>query len=260
MPTVREIERALYELAPKELAQSWDNVGMLVGACEKEVHKALVSLDITNDVIREAAHGEYDLIVSHHPVMNCTWKPVQTIRDDTQQGRLLLELIRGGVAAICMHTNLDAAKGGVNDLLAARLGLEEVVPLGDEHGVGRMGQLPAPLGMTDFLSLVRKRLRPNGVRYAAGSSRINQVAVGGGSCGDFFPIAVAQGCDAFVTADVSYHQFQDASELGLSLVDAGHFPTEDVVCPMLVQYLSDTFPELTVAKSTVHREIIQYYV
>ncbi len=260
MPTVHEIEDALYELAPKELAESWDNVGMLVGACEKEVHQVLVALDITEDVVHEAARTDCELIVSHHPVMNCHWDPVQTIRDDTPQGRLLLELIRSGTACICMHTNLDAAKGGVNDVLASRLGLEEVEPLGDEHGIGRVGQLPAPMGLTDFLALVRKRLRPNGVRYAGESGKISRVAVGGGACGNFYPLAVKNRCDAFVTADVGYHKFLDAQSQGLVLIDAGHFPTEDVICPVIEQFLSQRFPSLTVHKSTSHREAVKYFV
>ncbi len=260
MPTVREIENALFELAPKELAESYDNVGLLAGACEKEVHKVLIALDITEEVVREAVRGECELIVSHHPVMNCAWKPVQTIRDDDTQGRLLMELIRTGTAAICMHTNLDAAQGGVNDVLATRLGLEDVELLGDEHGIARMGVLPTPMGLMDFLALVRKRLRPNGVRYVGENAKIGRVAVGGGSCGDFYGLCVDKGCDAFVTADVSYHKFLDAAGMGLALIDAGHFPTEDVICPVLEQFLSNKFPTLTVSKSASHREVVHYYI
>lgn len=261
MPTVQEIEQAIFQWAPRELAQSWDNVGMLVGDCGKEVHRILVALDITEAVVREAIAGGYDLIVSHHPVMNCAWQPVQTLRSDTLQGRILLDLIRGGVAAICMHTNLDTAQGGVNDVLAGRLGLEHVEGLWDESGIGRMGTLPGPMSLADFLSLVRKRLRPNGIRFVpGGSTTIRRVAVGGGACGDFFPIAIGKGCDAFVTADVKYNQFLDAQALGLALVDAGHFPTEDPVCPALVQWLSARYPDLTVVRSDSHRDVIQYYV
>lgn len=86
------------------------------------------------------------------------------------------------------------------------------------------------------------------------------MAVGGGACGDMFPLAVEKGCDAFVTADVKYNQFLDAAAMGLLLVDAGHFPTEDPVCPAIAAYLRDRFPELTVIESDSHREIVQYYV
>lgn len=262
MPTVHEIEEELFLLAPRDLAASWDNVGLLVGEPDREVGRVLVALDVTPDVVREAVHGAYDLIVAHHPVMNVHWHEheMQTLRADTRLGRLLMELVKNGVSVICMHTNLDAAQGGVNDTMAARLGLDEVELLGDEEGVGRIGVLPAPMTLMEFLSLVRKRLRPNGIRFAAGGKNVRRVAVGGGACGDFFIKAIARDCDTFVTADVKYNQFLDASAQGLNLIDAGHFPTEDVVCPILIGRLEERFPGLTVGKSVSHREIIQYYV
>lgn len=262
MPTVQDVENALFRLAPRELAAPWDNVGLLVGDPDRRVSRVLVALDITPDVVREAIHGEFDLIVAHHPVMNIHWHEheLRTLRADTRLGGLLLEMVKGGVSAICMHTNLDAAQGGVNDTLAARLGLDEVEMLGDGDGVGRIGLLPSPMSLTEFLSLVRKRLRPNGMRYAVGGKTVHRVAVGGGACGDCFGQAIARGCDTFVTADVKYNQFLDASVQGLSLIDAGHFPTEDVVCPVVAGYLEEQFPDLSVGKSAIHREIIQYYI
>ena len=260
MPSVREIEQALFELAPKDLAMDWDNVGLLVGDCGKEVHQVLVALDVTAAVAEEAERVGAELIVAHHPVMNSHWTMVQSLRDDNPQGRLLRKLVRDGTAAICMHTNLDAAQGGVNDAFAHRLGLEQVELLEGGDSVVRVGVLPEAMALPDFLALVRKRLRPNGIRYADGGKRIRRVAVGGGACGDYFAAAAAQGCDAFVTADVKYNQFLDAGELGLSLLDAGHFPTEDLVCPVLEQFLQERFPALTIMKSASHREAVQYYV
>lgn len=258
MPTVHEIEQAIFRMAPKELAMSWDNVGMLVGRCGREVTKILVALDVTQAVAEEAVAKGCQLIVAHHPLMNCNWSPVQTLRDDTAQGKLLLTLIENGVAAICMHTNLDAAEGGVNDTLAAALGLTGVELLGEGEGIGRMGALPEPMSREAFLAHVGRAIRPNGLRWAGGSETIRKVAVGGGACGGFFPTAVEKGCDAFVTSDVKYNQFLDAADMGLCLVDAGHYPTEDVVCPVLVDYLREQFPALTVVKSDSHREIMQY--
>ena len=234
MPTLRDIERALYELAPRELAMEGDNVGLLVGRPDREAVKILAALDVTEAVAAEAERLGANLIVAHHPVMNCAWSPVQTLRDDKPQGRLLLRLVESGIAAICMHTNLDRAQGGVNDVLAARLGLEAVE------------KLPA--------------LGPNGIRFADGGKPIRRVAVGGGACGGYLWAAAANGCDAFVTSDLKYNQFLDAGDLGLTVADAGHFPTEDAVCPMLVQYLKEKFPGIPVEKSASHREAVQYYV
>lgn len=260
MPTVHEIEQALWELAPKTLAESWDNVGLLVGDGRKEVHRILVALDVTDEVAAEAGKAGAELIVAHHPVMNSTWRPVQNLLEADLQGAILRRLIRTDVAAICMHTNLDAAVGGVNDALAQRLGLEEIELLGEGDGIARMGLLPAAMAQSDFLALVRKRLRPNGIRYVKTRKQIRRVAVGGGACGDYLRTAVEKGCDAFITADVKYNQFLDAEALEFSLIDAGHFPTEDVVCPVLERFLLERFPDLGVQKSISHREIIQYYV
>ena len=138
MTTVREIESFLYGWAPRELAESWDNVGLLVGDPEAAVERVLVALDITPQVAEEALERGCQLIVAHHPVMNCAWHPVQTVRADDRQGRTLTALLRGGVAAICMHTNLDAAEGGVNDILAEKLGLTQPEMLTEEK-IGRIG-------------------------------------------------------------------------------------------------------------------------
>ena len=132
MPTVREVEQALYELAPRDLAQNWDNVGLLVGDPDREVTAVLVALDVTQAVAEEAIREGCGLIVAHHPLMNCTWSPVQSVRTDHPQGRLITTLIQNEISAICMHTNLDSTKGGVNDALAAALDLQDVSPLSED--------------------------------------------------------------------------------------------------------------------------------
>ena len=260
MPTVREIEQRLFDLAPREGAMAWDNVGQLLGDPERQVSRVLVALDITEDVADEAVAAGCELIVSHHPVMNCKWLPVQTVRADTPQGHLLLKLLTNGVAAICMHTNLDAAKGGVNDQLAETLRLIDPGPLGDPEGLCRIGTLESPMPLQDFAAFVRKALGSNGVRFADAGKPVRRVAVGGGACGDYEDFAIAAGCDTFVTSDLTYHTFLDARGKGINLIDAGHFPTEDPVCGKLVSYLTAQFPELAVMKSASHREVIQYIV
>ena len=259
MPIAGDIEQALFALAPGEGAMEWDNVGLLLGDPQQPVSRALVALDITEEVADEAIAQGCELIVAHHPVMNCRWLPVQSIREDTPQGHLLLKLLRNGISAICMHTNLDVAWGGVNDILAEKLKLVDPGPLCD-NGLGRVGRLEEPMDLADFVRFVSRSLGCNGVRYAGAGKPVCRVAVGGGACGDFEDDAIRAGCDTFVTADLSYHQFLDAKGKGINLIDAGHFPTEDPVCEKLVQYVSDRFQELVVTKSTSHREVIQYYV
>lgn len=258
MTTVRQIEQALFDWAPRALAAGWDNVGHLVGNPDREVRRVLVSLDITEPVVREAAEGGFDLIVSHHPVMNCTWHPVQTLRTDDRQGRILTALVQSGISAICMHTNLDAAEGGVNDVLAEKLGLRDLMPLTDEK-IGRIGTLKCEIPLVEFTHFVIKSLGCNGLRYTSCGKPVYRVAVGGGACGDYIPQAIAAGCDTFVTSDLRYHDFLDTT--ALNLIDAGHFPTEDVICAPVVEYLQRAFPSATVIKTTAHRsEVIQYCI
>ena len=259
MPTVREIEQALFALAPGEAAMEWDNVGQLLGDPDQQVERVLVALDITEAVAEEAIAAGCQLVVAHHPVMNCRWTPVQNIRDDTFQGHLFLKLLRNNVSAICMHTNLDIAWGGVNDALAQRLELVDPGPL-CENGLGRVGEYPESVALADYVRFVCHALGCNGLRYADAGKPVRRVAVGGGACGEFEEDAIRAGCDTFVTADLSYHTFLDAEGKGINLIDAGHFPTEDPVCGRLITYLTARFPELAVSKAASHREVIQYIV
>ena len=126
MVTVNDVTQMMFRWAPPELAMDWDKVGLLVGRGDREVHRVLVALDVSPDVAAEAAETGADLIVSHHPVMNIRWhaQQMQTLREDTRLGGLLTELVKRDISAMCMHTNLDAAEGGVNDCLACTLGLQ----------------------------------------------------------------------------------------------------------------------------------------
>lgn len=259
MPTALEIEEALYRLAPKSGAMDWDNVGLLLGDPASEISRVLVALDVTEAVADEAIETGCQLIVAHHPVMNCRWLPVQSLREDTPQGHLLRKLTMKGLCVICMHTNLDVAAGGVNDVLAHTLRLEDPGPF-LEDGLGRIGHLAAPMALDGFVKQLSEALGCNGVRFADAGKPVYRVAVGGGACGEYADAAAQAGCDTFVTSDLSYHAFLDAAGKGINLIDAGHFPTEDPVCQVLVRYIGETFPTLSIHKSISHREVIQYYV
>ena len=257
MRTAAELEKSLFTLAPREGAADWDNVGLLIGDPAQSVTKVLVALDITEAVAAEAVEAGCEAIVAHHPVMNCRWLPVQSLRADDAQGKLLRTLVKADIAAICMHTNLDTAQGGVNDVLAETLELIDPGPLTD-YGIGRTGTLKAPMALSDFAAFVKERLGCNGLRYIDAGKPVHRVAVGGGSCGDLEEAAIAAGCDTFVTSDIKYHQFLDAVGHGINILDAGHFPTENPICDTLITYLKEQFPELTIIKSASHREVIQY--
>ena len=247
--------------APFKIQEDFDNAGFLVGRRHQEVTKILVSLDITREVAEEAARLGAELIVAHHPVI---FNPVKSVTDETVTGRILLALAEGGIAAICAHTNLDAAHGGVNGCLARALELSEIGQLcqagvdgkGRPYGIGRTGTAHRPgLSAAEYAAFVKEKLGSACVRYVDGGKPVEKVAVGGGACGSMLEDAVAQGCDTFVTADLKYNQFLDARALGLNLLDAGHFPTENVVCAPLARRLAKEFPQVEVTVSRVHREV-----
>ena len=259
MKTVHEILNYLWTVAPEEGKEPWDNVGHLEGSPDQEVQRVLVALDVTENLVSEAEKLGCQLIVSHHPVMNVRWheREMQTLRPHTRLGGVLTALVKNNISAICMHTNLDAADGGVNDCLAKKLGLNDVFLLNDEK-IGRIGTLSCEKGLEEFLRDVIELLGCGGLRYCRGSGRVHRVAVGGGACGEYIPQAIAQGCDTFVTSDLRYNDFLDTR--GLNLIDAGHFPTENVVCPTVKAYLEEHFPEVKTVISTSHRDVIQYYL
>lgn len=264
MATVKEIYQYLDTKAPFNSQLGFDNSGFLVGEQDKQVRRILVALDITEAVALEAVELGADLVVSHHPVI---WDGAKSVTDESILGRKLLALIRNGVAAICAHTNLDAAVGGVNDSLAATLGLTETRLLktygvyqdGTPYGIEQVGILPGEsVDLKDFAAIVKDKLGSNGVRYVDAGRRVHCVAVGGGSCSSSMKDVFDAGCDTFVTADVKYDGFLDAAAMGLNLIDAGHFPTENVVCPVLVSWLQGKFPDLEIMQSTCHKEVFNY--
>lgn len=264
MATVKDVYRFLDEKAPFDSQMGFDNAGFLVGRGGRTVTRILVALDITEAVVNEAAASRAELIVSHHPVI---WEGAKSVTDETLPGRKLLALIANDVAAICAHTNLDAARGGVNDALAAALGLTETTLLktygvyqdGTPYGIERLGTLPgSPVSLVEFSAAVKEKLGSNGVRYVDAGRPVHRVAVGGGSCSGSRKDVLAAGCDTFVTADVKYDGFLDAKAMGLNLIDAGHYPTENVVCPVLAAWLKEGFPEVEVNLSACHKEVFSY--
>lgn len=262
MTSVNEVYKLIQEKAPFELQMDFDNAGFLVGRGERLVNRILVALDITEPVIEEAINCGAQLIVAHHPVI---WGGAKSVTDQTPTGRKLLLMVEHGVAGICAHTNLDAVEGGVNDELALRLGLADIGQLhqdgvdnqGRPYGIGRIGTVPTQ-SLYDFALTVKQLLDANGIRLVDGGKPVHTVAVGGGACGSMLQDAIAQGCDTFVTSDVKYDGFLDAKALGINLIDAGHYPTENVVCPVLQNWLQEAFPEVDVMISRCHKEVLSY--
>ena len=260
MTTVNDILKYIESIAPRAMAESWDNVGLLCGSRSTPVTKILVALDPFEGVCREAAEIGAELIVTHHPLI---FMPAKSVTDDTSIGRSIMLLCRSGISAINAHTNLDQAPGGVNDILARTLGLEDIsliTPLPGEvpYGLLRMGSVPEQ-SLEQFLATVKQNLKCDGLRYVSGGRPVRKVAVGGGACSGGMMEVLDAGCDTFVTADIKYNQFWDAHDLGLNLIDAGHFHTENPIVPVLAAKLQAAFPDVDVKISETHWDCMKYY-
>lgn len=261
MPTVQTVYDFLKTLAPETMAYDWDHVGLLCGRSDREVKRLLVALDPFLPVCEEAAALGCQLLVTHHPAI---WE-LKAVNDASPEGRALLYLIENGISALNAHTNLDCAPDGVNDCLAAKIGLhntEVIDPCGSDdrgrpYGLLRGGEI-GEMQPEAFVHHVKAALGCEGVRCVLGDRAVRRAAVGGGSCGgELFRVA-ALGYDAFVTADCKYNTFADAQALGLTLVDAGHFQTENPVCTYLAEALRRQFPEIEVFLSKNHRDCIKF--
>ena len=257
MTTVADVLKFIETLAPSSMKMEWDNVGLLCGSKAAEVTKVLVALDPFEGVCHEASDIGAQLIVTHHPLI---FRAPRTVTDDTSVGRSIMFLCRNGISAINAHTNLDQVKGGVNDVLAAKLGLQNVQIINEANGFGllRCGEATEQ-PMEAFLAIVKEKLGCEGLRYASSGKPVQKVAVGGGACAGELLDAYHAGCDTFVTADVKYNQFWDAHDLGMNLIDAGHFQTENPVVSVLAEKIAAAFPELQVEISKTHTDCMKYY-
>lgn len=262
MITAKDIEQALFALAPQHYAEDWDNVGLLCGREDKEVHKIMVALDPFLSVCQEAIEIGADMIVTHHPLI---FHAPLSVTDRDPVGQSILFLAKHDIAAANAHTNLDNAPGGVNNRLAQVLGLQNITVI-DPHGTDEQGREwgllrageTAPQSLDDFAAFVKEKLHCGGLRYIDCGKTVCRVAVGGGACGDEAENALRAGCDTLVTADVKYNQFQDAMDRGINLIDAGHFETENPICQVLVDYLQETFPAVQVVLSQTHHDPVQF--
>ncbi len=264
MAKVVDVFEYLNELAPVSLKMDFDNVGLLVGDASENVAKCLIALDITDEVITEAVQLGAQLIVSHHPII---FGSVKSVTADDLVGRKIIALVRSNISAICMHTNLDIAEDGVNDALMAALSVKPQRWLeacgsdssGNIVGCGRIGELDEPMEFVDFMRICKSALNAKGLRYHYAGKPVKKLAVMGGAGGSSLMEAVNAGCDTYVTSDIKYNAFLDAKELGINLIDADHFCTENVIVPVLADKLSAKFPDVEVFISSVHKQTTQFF-
>lgn len=249
MRTVGEVYDFLKALAPLDLQMSFDNSGLQLGRLGANVNRVLLALDVTQEVIDEASELGAQLVVSHHPMI---FTPLKCVNDEK-----LLRLIERGIAVISMHTNLDIADGGVNDVLVSLVGAQCDGVL-DADGCGRTGVLPQALSVDEFLIRCKTALKTGGLRYYDAGREVHHIAVMGGAGGDSVRAAFEKGCDTYLTADIKYHHFLEAKELGINLIDGDHFCTENPVIPVLASKLRAEFADIDFRVSKAHGQVISF--
>jgi len=217
--TVLDVYNAIDAFAPFELAEEWDNVGILAGRVNQQVHSILCALDLNAMVVEEAIEKGVNLIVTHHPIL---FRGRKNLREDDPEGRMICRLIRGNIALIAAHTNFDNASPGVNDALAGKLGLKDVKAL--ENGM-RVGEIEAS-ALGDFRKFAADVLEAPVRCYGEEACVVRKVAVLGGAGEDFWPQALAAGAEVYITGECAHHKAWEAYQSGLCVLEAGHAATE----------------------------------
>ena len=217
--------KVLEAVSPKELALSYDNVGLLIDT-DREIRSVLVALDCTVDVAKEAEERCVDLVLTHHPIF---FHAIQRLSSEADpDAAAAFHLIRAGIGLYAAHTNLDACAGGVNDALCERLMLHDVRPFGDEP-IGRIGTLATPTTLSDFIDLCEEQLHTRARFCGEAKQFVQTVGVVGGAGGDLAWKAKALGCDVFVTGEMKHHEAIAANFAKIACVVLGHYETESVV-------------------------------
>lgn len=251
MTTTNDILKYFETFAPLDSAMDFDNAGLLVGDKTTKITKVLVTLDITNDVIIEAEKMGCELIISHHPVI---FNPIKNLRSSSAP----YLLAQKNISAICMHTNLDlGTEFGVNVCLANAIGVKNL-ELSEFGECLFVGNLPEETPIKDFASNVKTALNCNGLRYTDIKKSVKTVAVSSGAGGSNIFEMQQIGADVLVTGEIKHHEINFANSIGVNVIDAGHFKSEDIVILPLINKLSKQFSDIKFTKSTTYDDFIKF--
>lgn len=250
MRKIKDIIAFVETFAPLDSAMEFDNVGLLVGSEQSEVTKVVAALDITDEVIDEALKNGAQLIISHHPVI---FDPLKSVEENS----IVYKLINKGIAALCLHTNLDLSPiFGVNTCLAEAVGVKNGAFVEDECLY--IGELDNEISNREFAEKVKRALNCKGLRYTLGEKRVKRVAICSGSGGDLAPLACENGADVLLTGEIKHHEILNANHLGIAVIDAGHFKSEDIVIAPLCKKLGDKFGDVEFIRSTACTDGIEF--
>lgn len=244
----KELIAKLEERYPKHTAMEWDNVGLLVGRSDKEIHKVLVTLDVTESVIEEAVDAGVDMIVSHHPLV---FSPLKRVTDTTLDGRRILQLIRQDICCYATHTNYDVLR--MADLAQERLNLTQTIPLEecaiDGKGIGKVGRLPHEMTLGECAAYVKKAFAIPSVKvFGDADASVRRAAICPGSGKGMSRLALEKGADVLITGDIDHHSGLDAVAENLMIIDAGHYGLEYIFIDDMAQMLEFLGVEVTKAE------------
>lgn len=260
MIRLREIINFLREYAPPDLAEDWDNVGLLLGDPADEIQSVLTCLTLTPNVAEEAITAKCQLVVSHHPVL---FRPVQRLTAETSEGRMLLSLIRAGISVYSPHTSYDSAVNGINSQLARLFDLYDVQslrPLATSPlGSGRWGYLPSAMTLSELIECVKPRLRVSTVQYVGSlDRRITKLGIACGAAAEFLRDAAQLGCEALLTGEARFHSCLEAEANNIALILPGHYATERPAMEQLADVLRSRFAELIVQPSNSEYDPVKF--
>lgn len=239
--TVKELYTVFSERIPEEFREEWDNDGLMCSSdASSEVRRVLCTLDVTEEIVDYAIDQCFDLIISHHPLI---FRPISSVTEDNPTARKLIKLIESGISVFSFHTRADKVSGGVNDRLCDLLGMYDTEPFG-EGLLGRVGEIDEEMSLEDFAYKVKFAIGADAVKYADGYNSVRRVAVVGGDGKDFIKSAISAGADTFLSGRLGYNVMEEASELGINLIEAGHFYTEHPVTELFTGIVNKADPDI----------------
>lgn len=246
---------------PLNWSEEWDNSGLQVGDPDCEIRKIGISLNVTEKTVEAASKSGCDLLISHHPVI---FRPIKNLIPDRPASKAMLAAIRNKLSLYAAHTNWDSSPEGVNFILAELLDLKNIFPLipseagSSSLGLGAVGDFAMPMPFEGVLELIKEKWSLSGLKaYGSRSVLLTRIALGGGSCGDMWPNALQSGATLFVTADISYHERQDALNSGLCLADVDHGEMERASLPKLRSIVEE---ETGLITELIHEDESEFFI
>ncbi len=261
MPLIQEILSDLEQQIPLDLAEPWDNVGLLLGDAQSEAKGVMTCLTLTEEVSEEAIREGANLVITHHPIL---FKAVKRLTTATSEGRMLLRLAQAGVSVYSPHTAFDSAREGINQQIAVALGLGNIQPIRVKpqsvDGAGRWGQLAVPRKLSELLQQLNTICPAEQFTFVGDLDQLcDIVGIACGAAGDFLPDAAALGCQVFITGETRFHTCLEARSLGVALVMVGHYASERPAVEALARRLADRWPPLRVWASRIETDPVRFH-